>query len=56
MLAGLAYGFTHAVSFEETLIHGVAAGTANTLLVGAGNFTFGDFETVRSQVTCHYFS
>lgn len=49
MLAGLVYGFTHGMTFEEALIHGVAAGTANTLTLGAGVFSLQDFEQVRAQ-------
>ncbi len=50
-LAGLAYGFTHGFAFEDALKHGIAAGTANTLTIGAGTFTLGDFERVRALVT-----
>lgn len=51
MLAGLTYGFTHGYAFEDAVAYGVAAGTANTLHVGAGQFTLEDFERVRAQVT-----
>jgi tagatose 6-phosphate kinase len=51
LLAGLGYGLTRSWSLEQALITGVAAGAANTLRVGAGNFTLEDFERVRSQVT-----
>jgi tagatose 6-phosphate kinase len=50
MLAGLAYGVLHGFSFEETIVGGVAAGTANTLTIGAGQFKIGDFERLRGQV------
>lgn len=50
MLAGLAYGFLQGFSFEEAVICGVAAGTANTLMIGAGQFSRRDFERLRSQV------
>jgi len=50
MLAGLTYGFIHKLSFEETIICGVAAGTANTLTVGAGRFNIEDFERLCAQV------
>ena len=50
MLAGLAYGVLHGLSFEETVVGGVAAGTANTLTIGAGQFKLGDFERLRGQV------
>jgi 1-phosphofructokinase family hexose kinase len=49
-LAGLAYGLTHGFTFEDALIHGIAAGTANTLTIGAGTFTPDDFERTRAQV------
>ena len=51
LLAGLAYGLTHDFSFDEALRHGVAAGTANTLRFGAGNFTLADFERIREALT-----
>lgn len=54
MLAGLAYGLTHQQSLEESLKGAVAAGTANTLRVGAGHFTLDDFERIRSQVMIEY--
>ncbi len=50
MLAGLTYGFLHGFSFGEAVIHGVAAGTANTLTIGAGQFKIEDFEQLRNQV------
>jgi 1-phosphofructokinase family hexose kinase len=50
MLAGLTYGFLQGHSFEEALICGVAAGTANTLTIGAGQFKIEDFERLRGQV------
>ena len=50
MLAGLAYGVLRGSSFEETIAGGVAAGTANTLTIGAGQFKIGDFERLRGQV------
>jgi fructose-1-phosphate kinase PfkB-like protein len=50
-LAGLAYGFTHGFAFEDALKHGIAAGTANTLTIGAGTFKLDDFECVRALVT-----
>jgi tagatose 6-phosphate kinase len=50
MLAGLAYGVLHGSSFKETIVGGVAAGTANTLTIGAGQFKIGDFERLRGQV------
>jgi tagatose 6-phosphate kinase len=50
MLAGLTYGVLHGFSFEETIAGGVAAGTANTLTIGAGQFKIDDFERLRSQL------
>jgi len=50
MLAGLTYGVLHGYSFEEAIACGVAAGSANTLTIGAGQFKIEDFERLRSQV------
>ena len=50
MLAGLTHGFLQDLSFEQSIICGVAAGTANTLTIGAGQFKIEDFERLRSQV------
>jgi tagatose 6-phosphate kinase len=49
-LAGLVYGFLNGLSFEESVGCGVAAGTANTLTIGAGQFKVEDFERLRDQV------
>jgi len=49
-LAGLAYGILRGLSFEESVICSVAAGTANTLMIGAGQFNLEDFERLRGQV------
>jgi len=49
-LAGLTYGILHGLTFEEAIVCGVAAGTANTLTIGAGQFTIKDFERLRGQV------
>lgn len=49
-LAGLAHGILRGFSFEEAIICGVAAGTANTLIIGAGQFKIKDFERLHSQV------
>lgn len=51
MLAGLAYGFGRGCQFAEAVRYGVAAGTANTLMLGAGQFTRHDFETIYAQTT-----
>ena len=50
MLAGLAYGCLHGLSFKDAVVCGVAAGTANTLKIGAGQFNVEDFERLRGQV------
>ncbi|HEY9525484.1 MAG TPA: 1-phosphofructokinase family hexose kinase [Anaerolineales bacterium] len=50
MLAGLAYGILHGLSFEEAITCGVAAGTANALTLGAGQFKIEDFARLRDQV------
>jgi fructose-1-phosphate kinase PfkB-like protein len=38
------------LSFEESAICGVAAGTANTLMLGAGQFKLEDFQRLRGQI------
>ncbi len=50
-LAGITYGLTHGLAFEDAVKYGVAAGTANALTVGAGHFSNSDFERVLAQVT-----
>jgi fructose-1-phosphate kinase PfkB-like protein len=50
MLAGLVYGFTQGFDFVESVKHGVAAGTANTLAIGAGQFSRQDFDNVLAKV------
>lgn len=50
MLAGLTYGLLGGFSFEETIVAGVAVGTANTLTIGAGQFKLEDFERLRRQI------
>jgi 1-phosphofructokinase family hexose kinase len=50
MLAGLTYGVLCGLSFKEAIICGVAAGTANTLTIGAGKFKVDDFRNLRSQL------
>ncbi|HML20622.1 MAG TPA: 1-phosphofructokinase family hexose kinase [Aggregatilinea sp.] len=55
MLAGLAYGLTHGFTLGEAIRYGAAAGTANTLRLGAGNFALEDFERIRPTVEIvHY--
>ena len=50
MLAGLTHGFLRGLSFEGAVICGVAAGTANTLVMGAGQFKIEDYERLHGQV------
>jgi tagatose 6-phosphate kinase len=49
-LAGITFGLTHGLAFENAVKYGVAAGTANALTVGAGHFSVSDFESVLAQV------
>jgi len=51
MLAGLVHGFMQGLTFEESISCGVAAGTANTLMIGAGQFKIEDYERLRGQVS-----
>lgn len=46
MLAGLAYGLASGLPLAECGRIGVAAGTANTLVIGAGQFTRAGFDDV----------
>ena len=50
MLAGLAYGFTRGYPLAEAVKVGVAAGTANTLVIGAGQFTRRDFDDIYANI------
>jgi tagatose 6-phosphate kinase len=50
MLAGLVHGVLQGLVFEKAMICGVAAGTANTLMIGAGQFKIEDFERLRDEV------
>jgi tagatose 6-phosphate kinase len=50
MLAGLTHGFLQGLSFEESVRCGVAAGTANTLTVGAGQFKIEVYERLHGQI------
>lgn len=50
MLAGLTYGFMQGLSFQQAIVCGVAAGTANTLMIGAGQFNIEDYERLSGQV------
>jgi 1-phosphofructokinase family hexose kinase len=51
LLAGIIYGMVRGGSLKEQLRGGVAAGTANTLQLGAGIFTWEQFERIYGQVT-----
>ena len=51
MLAGLTVAFTRGLGLETAVKYGVAAGTANTLVIGAGQFTKHDFDTVFANIT-----
>ncbi len=50
MLAGLLSAFSERLPLEEAIKSGVAAGTANTLTLGAGQFDIDDFEKIRQEV------
>lgn len=50
LLAGMAWGVVRGLSLPDAVRHGVAAGTANAMTVGAGVFTRADFETVLAGV------
>jgi 1-phosphofructokinase family hexose kinase len=50
MLGGLVYGFTQGFDFVESVKYGVAAGTANTLVLGAGQFFMRDFDNILMKV------
>ena len=49
MLAGLVHGFGQGKSLGEAARCGVAAGTANTLVLGAGQFTRQDFVDIFAK-------
>jgi len=53
LLAGLAYGFTRGYPLAAAVTYGVAAGTANTLVIGAGRFTMRDFHHVYANTHLH---
>lgn len=50
-MAGIVHGFLQGSTFEESVVCGVAAGTANTLMIGASQFKLEDFNNLRHQVT-----
>jgi hypothetical protein len=43
-------GLLNGFSFEEAITYGVAAGTATTLTIRAGQFKIKDFERLRGQI------
>ena len=49
LLAGLVVGFGNGRSLAESVRVGVAAGTANTLMLGAAQFTRQDFERIYAE-------
>ena len=49
LLAGLVVGFGNGRSLAESVRYGVAAGTANTLVLGAAQFTRQDFERIYAE-------
>lgn len=50
-LAGIVHGYLQGYSFKESVVCGVAAGTANTLMLGASQFKLEDYEQLRGQVS-----
>ena len=50
LLAGVVQGLARGLALPEALRRGVAAGTANALTVGAGQFSRADFERVLAGV------
>ena len=55
MLAGFVAAFSEGMPLEEAIKSGVAAGTANTLTLGAGQFSVDDFEAIRKQIVLKTF-
>jgi fructose-1-phosphate kinase PfkB-like protein len=52
-LGGLASALDADRSWPDSLGHAVAAGTANALSAGGGQFTLQQFEEIRAQVQIH---
>jgi tagatose 6-phosphate kinase len=50
LLAGIAWGLVRGLALPEAVRHGVAAGTANAMTVGAGLFEKADFDAVLAGV------
>ncbi len=51
LLAGLAHALSRHAAFEAALRLGVAAGSANALVLGAGRVRLADIESIAEQVT-----
>ncbi|MCA9954798.1 MAG: 1-phosphofructokinase family hexose kinase [Ardenticatenaceae bacterium] len=49
-LAGLMFGFAQSLDWIDATKLGVAAGTANTLITGAGKFSMADFNDILADV------
>jgi tagatose 6-phosphate kinase len=49
-LAGIVHGYLQGYSFKDSVVCGIAAGTANTLMIGASQFRMDDYERLRGQV------
>jgi len=56
MLAGLIFGFTQGFGLNKAVKHGVAAGTANTLSIGAGKFSMNHFKEVFAKIDSLFLS
>ena len=54
MLAGLLVGCTQGLGLLEAVKYGVAAGTANTLGIGAGQFSMNEFDTIFADIDAEY--
>lgn len=55
MVAGFVAAFSDGMSLEEATKSGVAAGTANTLTLGAGQFAISDFDEIRKRISLKSF-
>jgi tagatose 6-phosphate kinase len=49
-LAGIVHGYLQGYSFKDSVVCGIAAGTANTLMIGASQFRMDDYERLCSEV------
>ncbi len=50
MMGGLSYGFTQGFNLTDAVTYGVDAGTANTLVIGSGQFNMSDFDKIHANV------